>query len=186
MLGGMKTLFPIPAGKTRPERGLYLALTVSREGGKITELIAGLALNGPLYLVAGSEWMPGYDLARRLRRSVIHVDTVLAQVQMVRAFTCYQLLDLLAAIRPTTAPVLVLDILHNFYTEDIPLKVRMRTLKKCGQHLQRLSLSLPVAVLVQQTDSEDFPHFYATLTQLADEVYEVQAERPAASQLRLF
>lgn len=182
----MDTLFPIPAWKRRPGHGLYLALTAKREVGKVTELIAGLALNGPLYLVSGSEWVPGYGLARRLRRSVVNVGTVLAQVQMVRAFTCYQLLDLLAAIRPASTPVLALDILHNFYTGDIPLKVRMQTLEKCGQHLQRLGLSRPVVVLVQQANSEDFPRFYAMLTQLADEVYEAQAEGPAASQLRLF
>lgn len=182
----MNALFPLPAGKTQPGHGLYLAVLVGRESGKVTELIASLALGGPLHLVAGSEWVPGYDLARRLRRSVMYVEAVLAQVQLTRAFTCHQLLDLLAAIRPAGTPVLALDMLHNFYADDIPLKVRRRVLEKCGQHLQRLSLSRPVAVLVQQTAAEDFPGFYSMLAQLADEVYQTQAEEPATSQLRLF
>ncbi len=182
----MNALFPLPTGRTQPRRGLYLAVTARRESRKVTELIASLALSGPLQLVAGSEWVPGYDLARRLRRSVTHVEAVLAEVQLRRAFTCYQLLDLLAAIRPAPEPVLVLDILHNFYTDDIPLQVRSRVLEKCGRRLQQLSLSRPVAVLAQQEPAQDYPRFYAMLAQLADEVYEVQTEEPAVSQPRLF
>ena len=185
----MNAIFPLPglpADRSAPARGLYLAVTSSRESMKVTELIASMALGGPLHLVAGSEWVPGYDLARRLRRSVTHIETVLARVQLARAFTCYQLLDLLASIRPESAPVLVLDILHTFYTDDIPLEVRRRVLEKCISHLQHLALARPVAVLAQRAASEDYPRFYTMLARLADEVYEMEAVQPAVSQPGLF
>jgi hypothetical protein len=185
----MNTIFPLsglPGELTVPARGLYLAVTAAREIEKVTGLIVSLALRGPLRLVAGSEWIPGYDVARRLRFQTTEIETILGRVQLARAFTCYQLLDLLAAIRPGSAPVLVLDMLHTFYTDDIPVEVRRRVLEKCGQHLQRLSLSRPVAMLAQREASEDFPRFYTMLALLADDVYQIEAEEPAVSQMRLF
>src|SRR5512146_1985886 len=138
---------PNPGDLGAPQRGLYLAVSMTLEAEKITELIASLALNAPLNIVAGSEWIPSYGVARLLRRRVTHIEAVLGRILLARAFTCYQLLDLLAGIRPGNTPVLVLDALHTFYTDDIPLEARRRTLEGCGRHLQRLSLSRPVAVL---------------------------------------
>src|SRR5512144_2637964 len=102
-----------------PQRGLYLAVYMTLEAEKVTELIAGLALNAPLNIVAGSEWIPSYGVARLLRRRVTHIEAVLRRIQLARAFTCYQLLDLLAGVRPGSTPVLVLDTLHTFYSDDM-------------------------------------------------------------------
>ena len=169
-----------------PQRGLYLAVTLTMEAEKVTELIASLALHAPLNIVAGSEWIPNYSVARLLRRRVTHIEAVLGRIQLARAFTCYQLLDLLAGVRPGSTPVLVLDILHTFYSDDMLLEVRRRTLEGCGRHLQRLSLSRPVAVLVQQMPSEEYPRFYTMLAALADKVYHLEVAAQAVSQPGLF
>lgn len=175
-----------PGDLGTPQRGLYLAITLTMETEKVTELIAGLALHAPLNIVAGSEWIPNYGVARLLRRSVTHIEAVLGRIQLARAFTCYQLLDLLAGIRPGSTPVLVLDTLHTFYSDDIPVEVRRRILGGCGRHLQRLSLSRPVAVLAQQMPSEEYPRFYTMLAALADRVYHLETAGVAVSQPGLF
>ncbi|HEY5903546.1 MAG TPA: hypothetical protein VIU39_13410 [Anaerolineales bacterium] len=175
-----------PLDPGAPQSGLYLAITLSMETERVTELIASLALRAPLNIVAGSEWIPNYGVARLLRRRVTHIEAILGRIQLARAFTCYQLLDLLAGIRPGNTPVLVLDALHTFYTDDIPLEARRRTLEGCGRHLQRLSLSRPVAVLAQRTQSEEYPRFYTMLASLADTVHQMESAEPAVSQPGLF
>jgi len=185
----MDKLFPLPsapAGLSLSARGLYLAVTPTRETDRVTELIAGLALRGPLAIVAGSEWIPNYAVARLLRRSTPRLESILGHIHLARAFTCYQLLDLLSGARPESAPLLVLDMLHTFYSDDIPLDVRRRTLERCGRHLQRLSLYRPVAVLTPRAASQDFPRFYSMLASLADEIYQPETARPAAMQPDLF
>jgi hypothetical protein len=182
----MNAIFPLSESPTSPQCGLYLAVTRSREAGKVTRLIASLALRGPLQIVAGSEWIPSYDVARLLRHSLTQIEPVLDRIQLRRAFTCYQLLDLLAGIRPDSAPVLVLDMLHTFLNNDIHLDVRRRVLERCGKHLQRLSLARPVAVLTAQSPAEDYPRFHTMLAALADEIYLAEPERPAISQPGLF
>jgi hypothetical protein len=185
----MDALFPLYPGFEKPvtlRRGLFLAVMLNRETGKVTRLIAGLALRGPLHVVAGSEWVPSYQLARLLRHRLTQIEPVLGRIQLARAFTCYQLLDLLATIRPEPVPVLVLDMLHTFLNTDIHLDVRKRVLEKCGRHLQQLALSRPVAVLTPQVSAEDYPHFYTMLASMADQVYQAEPGQPAASQPVLF
>src|SRR5574340_52871 len=185
----MDALFPPSLAFEKPaalRRGLYLAVTLSRESEKITQLIAGLALNGPLHVVAGSEWVPSYQVARLLRHRLTQIEPVLGRIQLARAFTCYQLLDLLSTIRPEPVPVLVLDMLHTFLNNDIRLDVRKRVLERCGRYLQQLALSRPVAVLTPQVPAEDYPRFYTMLASIADQVYQAEPDMPAASQMALF
>ena len=125
-------------------------------------------------------------MARLLRRRVARIELILGRIRLARAFTCYQLLDLLAGIRPENTPVLVLDLLHTFYVDDIPLDVRRRVLERCGRHLQQLSLSRPVAVLTLRMPSEDYPRFYTMLAALADKIYQAEITGPAVSQPNLF
>jgi hypothetical protein len=182
----MNAIFPLSENPAAPRRGLYLAATLTREANKVTRLISSLALRGPLQIVAGSEWIPSYDVARLLRHSLAQIEPVLERIQLRRAFTCYQLLDLLANIRPEPSPVLVLDMLHTFLNNDIRLNVRRRVLERCGQHLQRLALHRPVAVLTPQVCAEDYPRFFTMLAALADDVYQAEPERPAILQSVLF
>jgi hypothetical protein len=169
----------------RPGRFLLVA-TLGMEREKITEVIGQLALRGPVTILAGSDWLPGDRLARSLRRSTVEVSRVLERASLARAFTCYQLANLLGGVKPDGAPLLVLDFLHTFYSPDIPLPVRIKTLKQCCQHLQRLSRSKPVAVMLRQQPVEDYRFFYPFLAVMADEIL-LPAQRTAdATQAGLF
>ena len=161
---------------------LLLVETLGPEKEKITELIAKLILRGPLRVVAGSDWLPAYALSRRIRQRSLDVKQILDRLYVARAFTCYQVLDLLEGTRSSGDPLLILDLLHNFYDPDIPLPTRLRILKQCSQHLERLSYHRPVAVLIQQAHNEDYQAFYSILLPIADEILRVHEGGEQVSQ----
>lgn len=165
---------------------LLLVATNGREGEKVTELIAELALRNPIYIVAGSDWLPGDRLARCIRRRTVGVQPVLERARLVRAFTCYQLVDLLAEVPADGDPVLVLDFLHTLYSPDIPLPVRFRVLKECCQHLERLAQHKPVAVIVQKMSVADYQYFYPFLAAISKKILLHETVSQDASQLNLF
>jgi hypothetical protein len=165
---------------------LQLVITDRREKQKLVELIAASALRGPLCIIAGSEWIPSYRVAHSIRRSTVELERVLNNVRLARAFTCYQLLDLLAAAPVDGTPVLVLDFLHTFFTPDLPLSVRLRTLRECCHHLRQLSHHQPVTVFALRVPVKDYEIFYPILAAGADEIIQPEAEDPASWQETLF
>lgn len=169
-----------------PSRRLVLAVNAGEKREGITELIAALALRGSLYVVAGSDWLPGYSLTRLIRHRTHEVKQTLQHVRMTRAFTCYQLFDLVADIRPDDEPLVLLDFLNTFHNDDIPLPVRFRLLRQCCGYLQRLALRKPVAVLIQERPAEDYAAFLAILAQSADDVLRVEPGPERVCQPALF
>ena len=107
-------------------------------------------------------------------------------IHTARAFTCYQLLDLIANIRPDDEPLLILDFLNTFLDDDIPLPVRFRVLRQCCEHLQRLAFRKPVVVFVQGLKTDDDEAFLSILAQSADEVLHIEAEPERVCQPALF
>ncbi len=169
---------PSLSAPTQPSR-LLLIETESRPGEGITELFVSLALRGPFYAIAGGEWLPTYALVHSLRRRTLAIHDILGRIRLARPFTCYQLLDLLADIRPERDPVLVLDFLHHFYNPDIPIEVRQRVLGQCCRCLERLALTRPLLVFMQVLDTDEYRGFFPLVERTADEV--VQAAGPEAA-----
>ena len=181
----MNALLNLPV-HLHPSRRLTVAITERYERENITGLIAALCLRGPLYVLAGSDWLPGYGLTRLIRRRTPEVKQTLKHVRMARAFTCYQLLDLIAGIRPDEEPLLILDFLNTFHNDDIPLPVRFRVLRQCCGYLQSLAFRKPVAVLVQEWQAEDYGAFLSILVGSADEVLHIESEPARVGQPALF
>ena len=165
---------------------LQLVLTAGHERPRVAALIAAAALRGPLYIIAGSDRLPSYSLAHAIRLHTTEVERVLGRVRLARAFSCYQLLDLLESARADGVPILVLDFLHNFFDPDLPMPVRLRTLRACCDHLRRLSLRGPVTVLTVQATGPEYEAFSAPLFAIADEVLQPVVEEPFVWQPRLF
>lgn len=157
-------------------RRLLLVETPGRESEGFTELIAALSLRGPFYVIAGGEWLPGYALTRSLRAKTLQVKQALDHVILARPFTCYQVLDLLDETRPGSEPIMILDLLHHFYNDDVDLRVRFRVFEQACKHLQRLSLFRPVLVFVQRASVEYYQKFFSLLTSLADETFQMDEE----------
>ena len=181
----MNALLNLPV-HLHSSRRLTLVVAQRYERENITELIAALCLRGPLYVLAGSDWLPGYDLTRLIRHRTHEVRQTLERVHMARAFTCYQLLDLIANIRPDEEPLLILDFLNTFLNDDIPLPVRFRVLRQCCGHMQRLAFRKRVVVLVQEQSVEDHAAFHNILARSADEVLRIEGEPERVCQPALF
>jgi len=179
----MNALLNLPV---HPSHRLTLVVAQQYERENITELIATLCLHGPLYVLAGSDWLPGYGLTRLIRHRTPEVRQTLERVHIARAFTCYQLLDLIANLRPDGEPLLILDFLNTFLNDDIPLPVRFRVLRQCCGHLQRLAFRKLVIVLVQELKTENCEAFLSILAQSADEVLQIEAEPKRVCQPALF
>jgi hypothetical protein len=163
-----------------------LVITDRHEQQKVVELIAASALRGSLYIIAGSEWLPSYRVAHSIRQSTVELERVLNNVRLARAFTCYQLLDLIAAAPVDGTPVLVLDFLHTFFTPDIPLPVRLRTLRECCHRLRGLSHRQPVTVFALREPVKDYEILYPILAASAGETLQPAAEEMALWQPELF
>lgn len=157
-------------------RGLALILTVGKARAEITNLIAELILRGPLFIVAGSEWLPAYELARMLRKRTMRVREILDHLYAARASTCYRLLDSLANLLPNGEPILVLDFLHTFYDADIPLDIRFSRLRVCCRELKRLAFYRPVIVMTQVLSMEDYEKFIPALCSIADKTLTLETE----------
>ena len=165
---------------------VILAVITKQERSKITELIAAMAMRGPLSIVAGSDWMPSYDLTRILRHQTTDVRQVMNRIHVARAFTCYQLLNLLATTGPDPKPLLILDFLHSFYDEDVRPNVRMQKLQQCVACLERLSPSRPIGIFSQYLESKDYLRFHPVISRIADETFQIKEDVGTVMQPGLF
>jgi hypothetical protein len=181
----MNTLLNLPYPITRL-RALALLLMADRARSSLTEFIAAQILSSPLFVISGSEWLPAFELTRILRSRTIDVRQALDRLYTVRASTCYRLFDSLANIPSSGEPILLLDFLHTFYDEDIPLRVRLFKLKECCRQLKRLALYRPVIVMTQQMLTEDYEKFIPALRSIADRTLILEPELEQIQQPTLF
>ena len=167
---------------------LLLLETNGKEKGNIIELITQWVLRGSFFLIAAGDWFVDHDdLRYSVFRYTNDFDEILDRLRLVRARTCFQLLDLLMAADKENRPVLLLDPLHHFYNADVELSVREQVFDQCCQFIKRLSFSNCVAVLVPKLDSEDHKRFFPILAAIADEIIPVaESSEIMASQGLLF
>jgi hypothetical protein len=149
-------------------------------------MISTLILQGPLFVVAASEWLPAFELTRMVRRNTIAVKETLNRLRSARASTCYRLFDSLASLPINGEPMLALDFLHTFYDDDVPLPVRFFKLRQCCQELKRLAFSRPVIVVTQHVSVENCEEFITILCSIADKTISIEPELETVSQPALF
>ena len=70
----------------------------------------------------------------------------LSRLRLSRAFTCFQLAELIENAPSGLEPLFVLDLLSPFYDESIPLRDSERLLATTLTHLKRLAAAAPVIV----------------------------------------
>ena len=141
------------------KRGLTLILTQDKARESKTDLIANLILKGPLFVLSGDEWFPAFVLrtaARQDHRNQSHC----LSLRLVRASTCYRLFHSLATYDLKGEPILLMDFLHTFYDDDIPLRTRsFFKSRECCRELMRLELYSPVIVMTQEREGEEYEKF---------------------------
>ena len=182
---GMNILLNLPNTMTR-SRGLALILTADRARAVLTEFIAAQIISSPLFVISGNEWLPAFELTRLLRSKTLEIREALDRLYTVRASTCYRLFDSLANLPSNGEPVLVLDFLHTFYDEDIPLRVRLFKLRECCRQLKRLASYRPVILTTQEMPIEDYEKFIPVLQSIADRTLTLEPELKQMKQPTLF
>ena len=168
---------------------LLIQETTGKEREKVIELISRWVLHGSFFIIVAGDWFVDHDdLRYSLFRYTNNFDEVLARhLRLVRARTCFQLLDLLTEAEDENQPVLILDPLHHFYNQDVDISTRDHVFEQCCQFTKRLSLSSPVALLVPKLDIEDHKRYFPILAAVADEVISVdEASEIQPSQGLLF
>ena len=110
----------------------------------LLEAAARLALRGEVRVFDCGNRFDAFQVARLIRRRSPRLAEALECIQVSRAFTCYQVLALLAAAPASPAPVLAIDLLATFYDESVSLAESCRLVEAAAAHLLRLRLAAPV------------------------------------------
>jgi len=152
-------------------------------------MLGTLALRGQVIVIDGGNCFDAYALARTLRAHTHQVEAALKQVWLSRAFTCYQMLAMLAELPVDGTPVIVLDMLSTFLDENVNLNKRLRLLDSSLNLLRHISEGAPVAVWARtrttSTTVED-QQFLTPLLETAHDIWELEAPETPTHQLPLF
>jgi hypothetical protein len=168
------------------ENGIALLCGVDIPSGLIFKPIAQLAGSGRLvYVVDGDNSFRSYRIARYAREMNLDPHRALAQVQVSRAFTCYQLSEIVERLsrRADTincAGIVCLGLLGTFYDEDVAFPEAQRLLREVITHLKSLAERWPVLVTVRPpwSKARNRMGLIQVLMQQADVVRVLQHDPP--------
>lgn len=149
------------------ERGITTAIGLPRSE-PVLEVIARLALIGPVQVIVGGNRFDVHKLARVIRRHTVQLDETLERIQQARPFTCYQAITLLSDTQPTT-PLIAIDLLATFYDESISDAESVRLVNMVVMHLQRLGQQAPVLVTLRPSATR--PGLSKRIQDIADDIY---------------
>ena len=113
---------------------------------EIAALSAELALRGSVTVLDGGNCFPFYRFARLIRSQSYEGAVAVKRLFIRRAFTCYQMLELLSSAPALDYPYLILNLLATFYDEQIPEREIRRLLDACLVEVNRLSMRAPVMI----------------------------------------
>jgi hypothetical protein len=150
----------------------------------VNALIAHLAANGQVLILDGGNCFQAHRIARLVRGNTPHLEVALNNILVARAFTCYQVVTLLAETPATPIPTLVLDLLTTFQDENVPLAERRRLLEVSLSHLRRLSRRASTLVSVAP-DGKGLPgELLQMLEEHVDQIWHFESQ-PPVERLRL-
>ena len=115
----------------------------------LLEMVALLALHGPVQVVVGGNRFRAFSLARILRRHTVNLEDALGRIHLARPFTCYQTVALFAETAAAPQPLVVIDLLKTFCDENVSVAESMRLLRLVIGHIDRLCQDMPVIVTVE-------------------------------------
>lgn len=116
--------------------------------------IAAMAGNGArVFVLDGENSFRSYAVTRSARALGLEPHHALANVRIARAFTCYQMTDLVAKVSmragTVDAAIICLGLLGTFYDEDVPLSDARHLLRNMIAELKRLAEDFPILITVR-------------------------------------
>ena len=153
----------------------------------IPDLIAELALRGPVTVLDGGNCFPAYRIAQVIRRKSLQVESISKRIFVRRAFTCYQMVNLLENTAALGYPHIILNLLSTFQDDQIKPNEADRLLTLCLIHIERLRLSAPVAITLEPVILAEKEFLLKRICERADEVFILHPEiSPQEKQLSMF
>lgn len=151
-------------------------------------MLASLALRGRVIVVDGGNCFDAYALARALRRHTHEIQPALQAIKLSRAFTCYQMVAMLAELPVDGTPLIVLDLLATFLDENVKFSKRQRMLESSLNLLRCISEGSPVAVWARAHPAAEgeYQQLLTPLLETAQDIWELQAPETPDYQLSLF
>jgi hypothetical protein len=153
----------------------------------IPDLIAELALHGPVTVLDGGNCFPAYRIAQLIRRKSLQVDAISKRIFVRRAFTCYQVVNLLESTPALAQPHVILNLLSTFQDDQVRPDEASRLLALCLTHIERLRLYAPVAITLEPIILAEKEFLLKRVCEQADEVFTLHSEtNPQEKQLAFF
>ncbi len=142
------TLFKMPLPPKR-----FLAIGANALTDRMLQLISALALKQTVTVLDCGNRSNMYAVARLIRPYTSDPVSVMNNIRLSRAFTCYQVLAMIQATAkdPPREPLVLLDMLATFLDEDVELKDSQRLLNHSLDLLENLSYFAPVVISTRQT-----------------------------------
>lgn len=137
----------------------------------LLELVALLALQGPVKVVVGGNRFRAFTLARILRRHTVRLEETLGRIHLARPFTCYQTVALFAETAAAPQPLVVIDLLKTFCDENVSVAESMRLLHIVLQHIDRLCRNMPVIVTVEPPPQPERQELLELVRRRADRLF---------------
>ncbi len=165
-----------------------LTVFIAPHGGgePVVQLLAGLALRGPVSVLDGGNRFPAYRLLRLLGMHTRHPAAAASRVGLRRAFTCYQVLALLEDTPSLPDPCLLLDPFATFFDEQVPAVEVNRLLEACLRQLDRLCAAAPLLVALSPARTPERAFIVERLCLRADTLYTLDLPALQVSQPVLF
>jgi hypothetical protein len=163
--GSMNSLPDITTGK------ITLLIGPDAEWEMMQALTAVLALRGSVRILDSGNRFDPYQIARKIRHHTHQLDEALHRITIARAFTCHQVVALLADTTTAPTPQLVLDLLATFCDENASITEAVRLLKQLTRHLQRLSQHASIIISVRPPPQPNRAGFITLLMNVADDVH---------------
>lgn len=169
------------------KKGRLIVIVAPRAVSEVgSELIAEIALRGPVTVLdAGNRCAP-YRIAQHLRRKTSAVETIVKRIFIRRAFTCHQVLELFASTPPLNYPCVVLDMLATFYDEQIPDHEISKCFDGCLQNLNRTCLPAPMVMILNAPADTRRAFLFENLCNRADHLWTLETQTTPILQPALF
>jgi hypothetical protein len=164
-----------------------LLVALTNQNSIISDLIAERALRGPVTVLDGGNCFPTYRIALLIRRKSLQVDNISKRIFVRRAFTCYQMVNLLESTTQVGYPQLILGLLNTFQDDQVSPNEADRLLTLCLSHIERLCLVAPVAITLEPAILAEKEFLLKRVCEQADEIFTSHSEStPQDKQLSFF
>jgi hypothetical protein len=160
---------PIPS-----PRSLTVFCTSGKSIEPVAQVMAELALRGPLTVLDGGNRFPAYRLIRLICDRTPYPSLALQRTFIRRAFTCYQMSALLEATPALPQPYILLDLLTTFYDEQVSMQEVSRLLDGCLRQIERLYQTSPVLVTATPPPTTERAFLVEQLCARASQLYAIE------------